>query len=350
MKRPTQLDVARKAGVSRSTVSFVLNDQDGGRIPISAETRQRVLDAISELGYEPDSRAQSLRSGNTKTIGVLVHIYENPFYWQVLLGISAEAEAAGYSLLLSHSTLTPEQEMKSIRELSEQRVDGLILLIGFKEFSEHVMDQIRKSNRPIVVNNETPYGFDYVDQGYGDGARALMAHLMELGHVRIGFLFGVTVESQGIDRLTAYQKVLEGAGLQYDESLVVRCGERLEDGYQAAYEMLCRPDRPTAIITINDLMGMAALRATADLGLRVPHDVSIAGFDDVPFSNYIIPRLTTVAGSPEQNGRDAVRLLLNRLANPERPREISTRAWQLHIRESTGPVPDCVQPIGKDRR
>lgn len=349
MKRPTQLDVARKAGVSRSTVSFVLNDQDGGRVPISAETRQRVLGAISELGYEPDSRAQSLRSGNTKTIGVLVPIYENPFFWQILLGISAEAEAAGYSVLLSHSSLTPEQEMKSIRELAEQRVDGLILLIGFKEFSEHVMNQIRKSNRPVIVNNQTPYGFDYVDQGYGVGARALMAHLMELGHIRIGFLFGVTVESQGSDRLTAYKTALESAGIPYDESLIVRCGEGLQDGYNAALELLRRPDRPTAIITINDLMALSALRAAADLGLRVPDDVSIAGFDDVPYSNYLTPRLTTVAGNPEKNGRDSVQMLLKRLANPSRPQEIVSWPCQLHIRESTGPVPDRVQQIGKDR-
>src|SRR5215213_8007701 len=156
MKRPTQADVARLAGVSRATVSYVMNNQGEQRIPISEETRQRVLDAIAELGYEVDARAQSLRSGETKTIGVLVPMYENPFYWQILLGISTEAESHGYSLLLAHNSLTAEQETQSIRELAEHRVDGLILLMGFKQFSKSVTNQLRKSSRPIVEISATP--------------------------------------------------------------------------------------------------------------------------------------------------------------------------------------------------
>ncbi len=340
MKRPTQHDVARKAGVSRATVSYVLNDQDGGRIPISAETRQRVLGAIADLGYEVDARAQALRSGETKTLGVLVPIYENPFFWQILFGIAAEAEAAGYSLLLSHSTLTPEQQTQSIRELAERRVDGLILMIGFREFSEPVINQLRKSERPIVELTAKESEFDYVHQGYGEGTQALMAHLVALGHRRIGFIYGVTTQSQGSDRLAAYQQALEDAGLPNDDSLVSWCGERLEDGYQAALDLLRRPDRPTALLTINDMLGIAAVRAAVDLGLRVPDDVSIASFDDIPFASYSVPRLTTVTGSQEQTGRDGVRLLLKRLAEPDRPREVIEAKWQLMIRESTGPAPE----------
>ena len=338
MKRPTQADVARVAGVSRATVSYVLNDQIDQRIPISPETRQRVLDAIAHLGYEIDARAQALRSGATKTIGVLLPLYENPFFWQILLGISSEAEAYGYSILL-HSARTPEQELQRIRELAEQRVDGLILSVGLKGLSEQVMYQLRRSSRPVVEISATASEFDYVHQGYGDGTLALMAHLMELGHRRIGFVYGVTVEAQGLDRLTAYRQALENAGLPYDETLIQHCGELMEDGYQAASDLLNRPERPTALITINDLLGVAALRAAADLGLRVPDDVSIASFDDIPFTRFVVPRLTTVSGRPEQNGRDAVQLLLKRLADPERPQEFITSDWQLYVRESTGPAP-----------
>ena len=138
MKRPTQVDVARLAGVSRATVSYVMNDPTNNRVPISEETRKRVLDAIEELGYQVDARAQALRSGDTKTIGVLLPIYENPFFWQILRGISEEAEASGYSLLLAHNSLTPEQENESVKELAEQRVDGMIMLIGFKLLTEQV--------------------------------------------------------------------------------------------------------------------------------------------------------------------------------------------------------------------
>jgi len=338
-KRPTQADVARAAGVSRATVSYVLNDVSGDRIPISAETRQRVQEVIAQMGYQVDARAQALRSGDTKTIGVMLPMYENPYFWQILLGISREAEASGYNLLLAHSSLTPEQESQSIRELAEQRVDGLVMLIGFKQLSDPVLRQLRASHRPVVVLTSTPFEFDYVIQGYGDGTRALMKHLLDFGHQRIGFILGVTTLSQGIDRLDAYRQALAEAGLPYDESLIQQCGEFIEDGYQAAYNLLSRQDRPTALLAINDLMGMAAIRAGADLGLRVPADLSVASFDDIRFTQFMVPRLTTVAGFPEEGGREAIRVLLRRMQEPQRPQEIVTVGWQLQIRESTGPAP-----------
>lgn len=338
-KRPTQADVARAAGVSRATVSYVLNAQTDQRIPISSETRQRVLDVIGQLGYEVDARAQALRSGDTKTIGVLLPLYENPYFWQILLGISKEAEAAGYSLLLAHNSLTPEQENQSIRELAEQRVDGLVMLIGFKMLPEQVVNQLRRSSRPIVEISGRVSEFDFIHQGYGAGTHALMSHLIERGHKRIGFVYGVTIPSQGFDRLEAYRLSLEAAGLPYDEALICHCGPLMEDGYQAALDLLSQPNRPTALLAINDLLGIAAIRAAADLKLSIPNDVSIASFDDIPFTSFAVPRLTSISGNPEKNGRDAVRLLLRRLSDPQRPREVINSEWQLHIRESTGQAP-----------
>ncbi len=339
MKRPTQADVARMAGVSRATVSYVLNDRTDNRVPISEETRQHVLNVIQQLGYQVDARAQALRSGNTKTIGVLLPLYENPFYWQILSGISAEAESSGYSLLLAHNPLTPEQENQSVKELAQQRVDGMVLMIGFKRLPDQVMNQLRNSSHPIVEVSATPSEFDHVHHGYGAGTRALMSHLFELGHQRIGFIYGVTILSQGFDRLNAYLEALAENGLSYGDTLVTYCGPLMEDGYQAALQLLSLPDRPTAILAINDLLGISALRAAADLGLHVPRDLSIASFDDIPFSNFVVPRLTTVAGNPQQNGRDAVRLLIKRLHDSNRPQEVVTSYWELHIRESTGPAP-----------
>ena len=131
-KRPTQMDVARRAGVSRSTVSYVLNDQTELKIPISDETRQRVMDVIAELGYEPDARAQSLRSGNTNIVGVIIPVIENPFFWQILSGISDALQQAGYSLHLTHHPLDHQQEASTIRALTRQPVDGFILLAAAK--------------------------------------------------------------------------------------------------------------------------------------------------------------------------------------------------------------------------
>ena len=338
MKPPTQADVARIAGVSRATVSYVLNDQVEQRIPISPETRRRVLDVIAELEYEPDARAQSLRRGNTRTLGVLIPLYENPHFWQILRGISDEAEASGYSVLLSHSTLTPEQERRSLRELAQQRVDGLILLVGFKYLPLSISEQLRKAGRPVVEMSSTSSEFDHVFTSYSEGTRALLQYLFEHGHRRIGFVYGVQMEAQGYDRLLTYRQILQDADI-LEDTLVQECGPSMEDGYQAALKILSRADRPTALLVINDLLAMAVVRAAADLGLSVPDDISVASFDDIPFSSYTVPRLTTVSGQPAQDGQNAVQLLLRRLNEPERPREIIPGGWQMMIRESTGPAP-----------
>src|ERR1041385_8227408 len=124
MKRPTQKDVADRAGVSRATVSYVLNDQNDLKVPISAETRQRVLSAITELGYEPDARAQSLRRGHSKIVGVIIPTILNPFFWQILFGISSELQAAGYSLYVALDAMHPDQEDNALRKLVQQSVNG----------------------------------------------------------------------------------------------------------------------------------------------------------------------------------------------------------------------------------
>ena len=335
MKRPTQKDVARRAGVSRSTVSYVLNDQTALKVPISAETRERVLRAIVELGYEPDARAQSLRRGHTKTVGVILPTIWNPFFWQILSGISSELQAAGYSVYLS---LHPEQKVRALQELVQQRVDGFILLASVKRLSSDVTEYVRKSGRPAVEITAGEAEFDHVARSYASGTRALMEHLLELGHRRIGFIYGVSEEVQGVDRLLTYRQVLHEVGLSGNNPYEVHCGDRLEDAYQAAYSLLTRPNRPTALLVINDMLAIAVMRAASDLGLTIPGDLSVAGFDDIPFSSYTSPRLTTVSGKAEESGRDAVRLLLQRFSEPDLPQQVATEEVQLIVRESTGPV------------
>ena len=335
MKRPTQKDVARRAGVSRSTVSYVLNDQTDLKVPISAETRQRVMDAIAELGYEPDARAQSLRSGSTNIVGVIIPVIQNPFFWQILSGISESLQEAGYSLHLTHHPLDQQQEANTIRELTRQPVDGFILLAAAKYLLPRLTDYLRKSGRPVVEITSAKAEFDHVVHAYSSGTHDLMAHLLELGHRHIGFIYGISKDVQGFDRLLIYREALEEVGLQPYE---MHCGESLEDAYQAAYTLLSQPERPTALLVINDMLALAVMRAASDLGLTIPHDLSVAGFDDIPFSSYTLPRLTTVSGKAEESGRDAVRLLLRRFAEPDLPQQVTTTQVQLIVRESTGPV------------
>jgi LacI family transcriptional regulator len=335
MKRPTQKDVAHKAGVSRSTVSYVLNDQTQLKIPISDETRQRVMDAITSLGYEPDARAQSLRSGSTNIVGVIIPAIQNPFFWQILSGISENLQDAGYSLHLTHHPLNQQQEANTIRELTRQPVDGFILMAAAKYLLPRLTNYLRNSGRPVVEITAAKAEFDHVVHTYSKGTRALMGHLLELGHRRIGFVYGITKDVQGFDRLLIYREILKEAGLQAYE---VHCDESLEGAYQAAHTLLSAQDRPTALLVINDMLAIAVMRAAGDLGLNIPGDVSIASFDDIPISNYILPRLTTVSGKSEDSGREAVRLLLRRFEEPDLPQQVTEAEVQLIIRESTGPV------------
>lgn len=341
MKRPTQADVARLAGVSRATVSYVLNNDPNNTIP--PETRQRVQDAIDQLGYMPDSRARSLRSGSTQTIGVLLPIYENPYFWQIMTGISTEAEAHDFSVLLVPSAgahPSQQREYRLVRELAQQRVDGIIMMMTASILPDSVVDQLRKSTKPIVQITSEKSEFDSVFGSYSQGTKELMAHLLQLGHKRIGLIFGVAQTPQGNDRLLAYQRFLEEANLPVEPNLIEHCGQTLEDGYQATLNVLQRPNHPTALLVINDLLGIAAIRAATDLGLRVPEDVSIASFDNIPFANYVVPRLTTVSSDPSEQGRKAVQLLLKRLAGQELPPEVLNPGSKLIIRESTGPAPE----------
>lgn len=338
MKQPTQKDVALLAGVSRSTVSYVLNDQTQLKIPISDDTRQRVMQAIADLGYEPDARAQSLIRGKTRTVGVIIHVIDNPYFWQMFSGISYALQDAGYSLHLSRHPLDAQQENNTIRELTRHRVDGFILLAAVKYLLPRQIDDLRKAGQPVVEITATKAEFDHVIHDYSSGMRALMTHLLELGHRRIGFIYGVAQEVEGFDRLITYRQALQEAGLAGNDIFEMHCGDKLEDAYQAAYTLLSRPNRPTALLVINDMLAIAVMRAANDLGLAIPGDLSIAGFDDIPFSNYISPRLTTVSGKAEETGREAVRLLLSRFAEPDLPQQVTKVEVELIVRESTGTV------------
>ncbi len=166
-----------------------------------------------------------------------------------------------------------------------------------------------------------------------------MRHLLTLGHKRIGFVNGVAVQRLSSDRMTAYRTALENAGLPFDEDLIEPCGTTIEAGYQAALRLLERTPRPTALLVINDLLAMGALRAAAVRGLRVPDDLSVAGFDDIEMAAYTTPPLTTTRVNAEEDGRTAGRLLLMRLQNPSLPAQHVRIPSRLVVRASTGRAP-----------
>jgi len=354
MKRPTQVDVARLAGVSTATVSYVVNGLADGRVPISDETRQRVLEAIEELGYEPDARAQALRLGQTHTVGLILPDIHNPHFWQTADGVEQELRAAGYHMLLSSADLSPDHGEDIFKEMSRRRTDGMILMSAFifqSEGAQQVLARLLKRRFPIVRIGEHPT-IDCVVSNYEAATQEAMAHLLSLQHRRIGLIYGVrppwddfnstelSVDSPGgLDRLQPYQDYLQAAGLPVDPELIVTCGSTIEDGYQAAQQLLKLPARPTALLAINDLLAIGALRAASDLGLRVPDDLSLVGYDDIPLSSYLTPRLTTSSKDMVEVGRKAVELLLARIQDPERSQQRVEVQARFIVRESTGPAP-----------
>jgi LacI family transcriptional regulator len=329
MKRPTQADVAQQAGVSRATVSYVLNDQES-RVPISPQTRERVLEVIERLGYEPDARAQSLRSGDSKTIGLLIPDIHNPHYWQMIDGIEEETYKAGYDLILAHSSVDKAREEYCIRALSRRTMSGLIIVTTQNVLDESLIERLRALGRPVV--GVVAPGFDYNATDYHSGTKELLKHLLKLGHKRFAFINGVADLNIGLDRLGVYVQMLGDKGIPEAHRLVETCGFEIEDGYQAVYKVLSKKPRPTALVVINDFLAIGAIRAANDLGLQIPKDVSIASFDDLPVSSYLVPRLTTVRRDNKAIGRAMTKLLLARLKNPKLPTE-------LIIRESTGLAP-----------
>lgn len=339
MDRPTQVDVARLAGVSRATVSYVVNDVPDSRVP--DETRQRVLDAIEELGYQPDARAQALRSGSTKTIALIIPDLGNPHFCEYASGIEEAVRASGYHLLISSTTMNDEYAVAIFKDLARRRFDGLIIASSFileADEAQAILKQVRERGLPIVEMDEN-YGVDSVYADYRDATREVMSYLLSLGHRRIGLVYGVGNHELGQDRLQPYLESLTDANVPIEKDLIVECGPAIKDGYQAAKRLLDREARPTAIITINDLLAMGALRAAADLKLHVPNDLSLVGYDNIPMADFMIPRLTTITKDAYALGLQAFEMLLMRIQDPDLPRQIVQHPPRLIIRESTGRAP-----------
>ena len=328
-------DVAALAGVSTQTVSFVINNNP----VITPETRQRVLEAIDRLNYIPDASARSLRSGRANVIGLLVPDAHNPHFWEIIDGAELEALARGYSLIVATTAMQRSRERQAFDALAVQRLDGLILMLTYPEDFGQEIATLRRKGMPIVVDGAQ---FDDVDRvwfHYRAAARELMDHLFSLDHRRIAFIQGVGRQDYlaGKDRIDIYHQKMDEIGIPLDKRIVIPCSNTLEDGFAAANQLLDLPERPTAIIGMNDLMAYAAMQAAAQRGLSIPKDLSIAGFDDDAIFRLLTPPLTTGAVDGMAFGQLAVQLILNRLKTPEIALQKSHVASHLIVRGSTGP-------------
>ena len=337
---PTMRDVAELAGVSIQTVSLVVN----GKAQIGEATRARVRDAIRQLGYIPHVAAQTLRSGYSGNIGLLIPDAHNHHFWSYVQGVEEVAVQHNYSVLLTISNLDPDCERRALRSLIEQRVDGLVLMLSYPELFCDELQALRRRGKPIIGSDviggdALTCSGDEVAIPYDRMTKEMMAHLLGLGHQRIGLIHSVGRPEHASERVSAYRTSLDEVGIPIDECLIARCRPTFVDTFEAAQRLLDLRPRPTAILGICDLAAFSAMQAALQRGLRIPQDISIAGFDDIEIAALLTPGLTTGRAHSLEAGRTLARFLLDRIANPDLPPRRVEMPVELVIRGSTGPCP-----------
>jgi DNA-binding LacI/PurR family transcriptional regulator len=328
LRPPTIRDVARRAGVSKSLVSLVLQG-DGG----VGEARRRAVEAaVAELGYRPNSRARALSRSRSDTVGVLLNNLANPWFVDLLAGLATTLHSSGLAPILTDCRTDHRIGVGSVATLLAQDVDALVI-VGTNPEQEAI--SAAAARVPVVLAGTRDPDLDNVDVVVNDdfaGASAATAHLLQLGHTRIGHLAGP--EEIGRLRTEGYRSGLRAAGLDADAYLETG-GMSEESGYAAARRLLSRPDRPTAILAFNDIAAIGALSAADDLGLRVPQDVSLVGYDNTYLARIRHISLTSVDNGNFPIGAQAGRFLIERLADPGLPRRLHLVPTSLVVRSST---------------
>ena len=289
-KRPTQADVAKLAGVSQAMVSYTVNGNPNVTIP--NETRERILDAMNELGYVPNALARSLRSGQTHTIGLILLDNTNPFIAELAHKIEDFAFEKGYSAILCNSNYITERESAYVEMLLAKQVDGVILIPTAE--TEEISQRLRESQTPFVIIGRDISGIrtETVIIDYQMGGYMATKHLIDLGHQKIGCITGPL---QYKLRLKGYQQAMSEAGLPNDPALVIQSDFRVAGGEAAAIKMLSQENRPTAIFACNDLTALGVVKAAHTLNIKIPEELSLIGFDDIPYVQAVSPPLTTIS-------------------------------------------------------
>lgn len=323
--RPTLNMVAQKAGVSPSTVSRILN----GTAKVSDEKRAMVEQMIEALGFKPDPVARSLAGGRTMSVGVLTQFIDSPYYGEALRGIEDELHRVHYSPLFVSGHWNETEETNRLTLLQERKVDGLIVLTG--RLSDDTLLQVAEK-LPVVVTGRrlsAPNVFS-IDYDNEEGARLAVHHLQAMGHRQIAFISGPLDHPDAEERLRGFTQAM-GSG--YQPEMVVQGDFQESGGFRAMNNLLQSRQPFTAVIAANDQMAYGARLALHRAGLRVPEDISLVGFDDLPHSAFTLPPLTSVRQSVYEVGQTAARALLDMLAKRAPPSTVIPA--ELVVREST---------------
>ncbi len=324
-KRVTQQDVAHLAGVSYQTVSRVINNSPR----VAPETRGRVMQVIARLGYQPHAIARGLASNRTRTLGLITSDFSDYFFTQVIIGAEQEARHAGYLFMLGSTERNPADEPEYIRLLSQYSVDGFFFARPSTEEDNRHLVALLHSGVPLVTTAYYLPGepMRVVDIDNVDGGYCATSHLLELGHRRMAMITGPRPWKSVSDRSEGYIRALRNKDLSYAEELVAEGDWSLASGYRAMQQLLSRGVKFTALFAQNDQMAIGAMCAMREAGRRIPDDVAVIGYDDIPASEFTWPPLSTMAQPMQEVGRMATRLLIETIEDPTTPpREVLLRA------------------------
>lgn len=342
-RRPTSADVAAMAHVSRTTVSFVLNERAGVKIP--DETRQRVLAAAATLDYHPNSVARQLARGSSGTLGLVLRqspeqVANDGLLAETLRGLAAAARAADHRVLLE--TLVPG-EASYANLVRSGRTDGLI--VSGPRYDDQELVELARDGFPVVIQGSLP-GLDVpsVDVDNEAGGRLAVEHLLALGHRRIAIITNASLAyTAASERLAGYREALAAAGIAEEPALVAEGAFDAQSGHRAMTEILARTT-PDAIFVASDVVAIGALAGLREAGLSVPGDISVVGFDAIPLAAYLDPPLTTISLPAYELGRAAGRAILDRIAG----RPVAGRTLlptELIVRASTAPRHGAVRRL-----
>lgn len=329
---PTIRDVARLAGVSVATASRVLSDSG---YPVAPEVRQRVLDAARELDFTPNAFARGLSKRESRLIGLVIPNIREPYFLEIGRGTEEVASRHGYLVVLCNTDRDPAREQTYLEQLRALRAG--VILVGRSSYDEAFRQELESHPAPIVVIGRHQLPCSSVQADNVQGAIEAVSHLVQLGRRRIAFIGGPLSSSSAVDRLEGYREAMRRHGLPVDESLVVESDYTMEGGARALLRLLRAIPLPDALFAANDQMAIGAMREARGRGLRVPADISIVGFNDIPVAAFVEPPLTTVRLPLHRIGEVAADLLLRQLQSREWERTKVVLTGELVVRGSTAP-------------
>jgi LacI family transcriptional regulator len=323
-------DVAKRANVSIATVSRVLNSSDH---KVSAKTAEKVRQAVKELDYRPNALARALQINKSMTVGVIIPDIANHYYAEIVRGIQKEADKEGYNIILQNTDRNPKRIVRSINLLREKVVDGIIfsggIISGYEPLS--VLQEFRDR---VVVIGRHDVNFPAIMVDNISGASQAVQHLIDLGHTKIGFIGWAINSTTATDRLSGYKSALAQNRCRFDKALVREGRLTPESGYAEAKKLLSEKEAPTAIFAGNDQMAFGVVHAAIEFGLKVPDDLAVVGFDDIPLSSFFVPPLTTVEIPKFSLGTSSMRALMNLISGKKTPR-MKLHKTKLIVRKSS---------------